>query len=168
MQTLRKVAVCVAAIYSIVALFVHLAALVKGPALFPDSFQFAQFCVSMAVAVFALVITAPPRGKEPLIPPWHVQALIAIALFTALWPKFVGSGLPGEAYSFGKVGVASGEPGDRHLLYKGRHVRDLTEDEYQSVRYWRAIHETGFMAGFAGMTLAGALTFAKMRKEAPT
>src|SRR5438270_12140274 len=80
----------------------------------------------------------------------------------------VGSGVPNTNIfrsPFEDSGVPGGPPGDRSLDSHGRRVRALTEEEFQQAEAWLAVVWTGLMAGFSGMTLAGALYFQQARRK---
>ena len=74
----------------------------------------------------------------------------------------VSSGVPnshGLRFLFEDTGVPGGSPGDRSLDSHGRRVRAITEEEFQRVKAWEAVVQSGLMAGFSGMSLAALLYF---------
>ena len=168
MEKLRRVAVWVAALYWVCCLAVHVVVAVTQTGPLPGSFFLYSFLLTGGVAVAVLNITKPPSkdAKEPALP-WYIPALAVASLICGLWPWVVGSGVPNAPSLlgvFGDTGVPGGPPGDRALARHGRRVRAITEEEYQRVEAWQAVVWTGFMAGFAGATLAGALYFQQVRR----
>ena len=176
METLRRVAVWVAALYWAGVLALHVAVVIGRPAEVPAPFQIVPFFLTMAVAASVVWITVPPRTegqprppgppREPG-PPWYCCVLGVVALGIGMWAMVVGSGVPNSPSAlslFEDTGVASGPPGDRELHSHGRRIRAITEEEYQKVKAWDTIVQTGFLAGFTGMTLAGALYFRHVRR----
>jgi hypothetical protein len=122
-----------------------------------------------AVAVLNVTKPAGPGAKDPNLR-WYIPVLGVTALVCGLWPMVVGSGVPnspGLRFLFEDTGVPGGPPGDRSLDSHGRRVRAITEQEFQRVEAWQAVIQTGLMAGFSGMTLAGALYFQQARRAPP-
>jgi hypothetical protein len=167
MAILRRVAVWVAALYWVCWLGLHLlVTAVGGVPSIPRSFFALDVFLTIGVATAVLWVTRPAGRAEWPGSRWYYGPLVVVALICGLWPMVVGSGVPGtHRFSFGDVGVPSGESGDRYLNNHGRRVRSLTEDEFQRVEAWRTVEETGMMAGFAGMILVGALYFQQVRSE---
>jgi hypothetical protein len=163
---MRRVAVWVAALYWGCCLAFHAVVTVTQPGPLPEPFGTYCFFLTLGLATAVVFITKPAgRGENSPAPRWYVSALAVAALVFGGWPIVVGSGVPNtHKLSFGDTGVAAGERGDRYLHDHGRRVRDPTEAEFQRVQVWKAIEETGMMAGFAGMVLAGALYFQQVRR----
>jgi hypothetical protein len=167
-DTVRRFAIGFLAIFWLVGLALHLAAVGGAASLFPSNFFVVEFIVTAAVAIVVLNVAAYPRREADATPRWYCYALGAAAMVIMMWPMVLGSGVAGtHPLAFGNdVGVASGLPGDRHLNNHGRRVRNLTEEEYQQVQEWQTVQHTGFFAGITAMVLAGALYFQQMRKAA--
>ena len=164
---LRWVAVCVAAVYWACCLAAHVVVAVTRPGPLPGYSYAYWFLLTTAVALAVSWITklASPDAKEPAVR-WYVPALGVAALICGLWPWAVGSGVPNAPSllgMFGDEGMPGGPPGDRELNSHGRRVRAITEEEFQRVRAWEAVWQTGIMAGFSGMTLAAVLYFRPAR-----
>ena len=168
METLRRVLVGVAAVYWVCCLAVHVVIAVTLPGPLPG-YSFAYwFGLMMVVAGVVLNVLKPPgRGENAPTPHWYIAVLGVFSLICGMWPMVVGSGVPnapaGLRGLFEDTGVPSGPPGDRELHSHSRRVRAITEEEYQRVEAWNAVIQTGLMAAFAGMTLAGALYFQQAR-----
>ena len=168
MEKLRRAAVWVAALYWACCLGLHVVVVITRPWPVPGSFYVYVFLLTGTVAIAALNLTKPagPDWKEPA-PHWYFPALVVAGLICGLWPMVVGSGVPNNNIFrslFEDSGVPGGPPGDRSLDSHGRRVRALTEEEFQQAEAWQAVVWTGVMAGFSGMTLAGALYFQQARR----
>jgi hypothetical protein len=168
-ERLRRVLVWVAALYWTCCLMVHVVVAVTLPGPLPGYSYAYWFILTMVVAVVVLNVLAPAgRGEDDPGPHWYVPALGVTALICGLWPMVVGSGVPnapsGLRWAFEDTGVPSGPPGDRYLNSHGRRVRALTEEEFQRVEAWSAVIQSGLLAGFSGMTFAGALYFQHLRR----
>jgi hypothetical protein len=163
-EKVRRIAVWVAAIYWVCCLAIHVVVAVTRPGPLPG-YSFAYWLLlTMGVALAGSWITklASPDAKEDPAPHWYVPALGVAGLICCLWPWAVGSGVPNAPSllgMFGDEGMPGGPPGDRELNSHGRRVRAITEEEYQRVRTWEAVLQSGMMAGFSGMALAGTLYF---------
>lgn len=163
METLRWVAVCVAAVYWACCLAAHVVVAVTRPGPLPGYSYAYWFLLTMAVVLAVSWITklTSTDAKEPALR-WYVPALGVAALICGLWPWAVGSGVPNAPSllgMFGDEGMPGGPPGDRELNSHGRRVRAITEEEFQRVRAWEAVWQTGMMAGFSGGALAAVLYF---------
>jgi|SRR5262245_26909433 len=167
-ETARRVAVWVAAVYWVCCLATHVVVAATRPGPLPG-YTFAYwFILTMGVSLAAAHLTRR-AGADANDPPWpwYVVAIAVTALASGMWPMAVGSGVPNAPSVLGvfeDTGVAGGPPGDRSLDSHGRRVRAITEEEYQRVRAWEAVIQTGIMAAFSGMALAGTLCFQQARR----
>ncbi|MCI0685192.1 MAG: hypothetical protein L0Y71_24095 [Gemmataceae bacterium] len=156
MEKVSRIAIWVAAVYWVCCLAIHVVVAVTRPGPLPGYSYAYWFLLTWITKL------ASPNAKEDPAPRWYVPTLGVAGLICCLWPWAVGSGVPNAPSllgMFGDEGMPGGPPGDRELNSHSRRVRAITEEEFQQVRAWEAVVQTGIMAGFSGMVLAAVIYF---------